>query len=191
MKKILTVLLVLTLSVAGLFAADSFTAINSTITLTASIAKQEPTFDFIGSMNSDLSDSVTADTTTDTLTTGKNPADEDIVAYFRLKQNNKSRHDGNLTVTVTGNEFKENTNNSIMSGKPTIVTNTKMTDTEALSLSGISASENIYSVTLNYSNNKPQATIDDVFTLSYKWAQTASLPAGNYSAVVSINIEQK
>lgn len=93
MKKILTVLLVLTLSVAGLFAVTYIETANSTITLTAKIDPATPMFDFNGAKSGEL------DIATKTIEYTEDPSAQEITADIRLTQTNPARHTGKLKFT--------------------------------------------------------------------------------------------
>lgn len=185
MKKILTVLLVLTLSVAGLFAALPFSA---TINLNAKVSPATPEFEISASKD------VAFPTGLNTVSAGGNLNIEDekiatkdatIDVYFKLKQTNLARYAGKLDVTVTGAAFASGSNQT---DKPS-VTKEEITGSTA----GITAPENsvtdagVYKGTFDYGKAEPKAE-GDVLLLKYRWNAKETLPADDYKSTITISI---
>lgn len=187
MKKILTVLLVLTLSVAGLFAADFILPANNTITLKAKIDAAAPVFDFNGAKSGEL-DSVT----TKIIEYSEDPSANDITADIRLTQTNLARHAGTLNFTVTGNEFTSATAVAVEPAsvvKPVATIKEKyLSAADAALVVVANAADNQVSGTLAYSDNKPVKEAK-VLDMTFTWAKNEKLPAANdYKATVVISI---
>ncbi len=186
MKKILTVLLVLTLSVAGLFAVLPYSA---TINLNAKVSEATPEFEVSASKLS------TFPTDDNTVATGDNlkiddekiaKKDATIDVYFKLKQNNLARYNGKLDVTVTGAAFVSGSNTTT---KPSV-----SKEIITGSTAGITAPENtesaesgIYKGTFDYGAAVPKAA-GEVLLLKYTWNADENLPAGNYASTIKIDI---
>lgn len=184
MKKILTVLLVLTLSVAGLFAATYIETANSTITLKAKIAEATPVFDFNGAKSGEL-DSVA----TKTIEYSEYPSAQEITADIRLTQINTARHKGRLKFTVTGNGFTSGTaaTATVVNPAATIKTN-HFSAADAALVVDATATSNQVTGTLTYSENKPVKEAK-VLDMTFSWPANENLPAANdYKATVVISI---
>lgn len=184
MKKILTVLLVLTLSVAGLFAAVPFAGFNSTITLNATVDNQKPDFDITASLVSDFNDSAKALKVAD-------PAENPIDVYVKLWQTNIARYSGTLKLEVTGNEFELKDNPAVKSTvKPSVVVvEGTLANGSVLKAEEVTSTEkNVYKANLNYQSVSPVNANTQVLQLHFHWDKDVDLKADGYKSTINVSI---
>lgn len=190
MKKILTVLLVLTLSVVGLF-ADFIDSTKNTITLNATVPPAEPRFEISAStvigFDNDPNKTVAGG---QTLNIGVDPSNADVNVYFKLRQNNTARYDKTLTVTVTGEKFEKTINTvTYKTELPTISTETTTTTgTKVTTTNEDTTTKNIYKIDLAYDDFK-RYDANDIIVLKYTWAHNESLAADTYTSSIKVSIQ--
>ena len=193
MKKILTVLLVLTLSVAGLF-ADFIDSTKNTITLNATVGQTRPQFEISASLNNDFSGSVVGGSSL----TGKDPATETNTVYFRLSQSNLSRYEkSDVTVTVEGSSFTTATAGAVTttsSKVPEVVLKENHFGTgvnDSFEVTPGTPTNNKIVSTLNYKKASAFGSSTGstpLLDLTYTWAPDEKLDATTYSAKITITI---
>ena len=184
MKKILTVLLVLTLSAAGLFAADPFAGFDSTITLNATVDNQNPDFDITASLVGDFTDSAKALKVAD-------PAENSIDVYVKLWQTNIARYSGTLKLEVTGNEFELKADSSVKSTvKPSVeVVPGTLANGSVLKAEKVASTEgNVYKAKLNYQSVSPVNANTQVLQLHFHWGKDVDLKADDYKSTIKVSI---
>lgn len=185
MKKILTiVLLVLTLSVAGLFAALPYSA---EILLTATVDKQNPNFDITASLASDLADSAKELAVAD-------PAENPIDVYVKLSQTNIARYLGTLHLTVTGNEFESKADSTVKSTvKPSVevVAGTLVNESVLKAETVTSTEKNVYKANLNYQSVSPVNANTQVLQLHFHWDKDVNLKADDYKSTIEVSIKSE
>ncbi len=181
MKKILTVLLVLTLSVAGLFAVDFILPANNTITLNAKVDENNPDFDIAANTSTDFSGNLKSVDVGD-------PAQKDIDVYVKLWQKDLTRYSKTLKLEVTGNEFELKTNAVVKSAKPSVAVVDGTLANDVLKVENGNTAENVYTADLSYKAVSPVDANTQVLQLHFHWNQDTNLQAGEYKSTIVVKI---
>lgn len=189
MKKIFTVLALLVVVAASVFAAGSEYT-NSTITLNAKVPTINPSFKFIGSMSSEFSSAVEGD---GVLNDVGNPAESDITAYFKLTQSNLTRYKGEFSITFTATAFSATVDSvDYKTAVPSAFLGVTPinTDIAAVTVDDTASANGIYKATLNYKKVNPVVENTDIIGVNFKWTKNVDLPASDgYSATVNVKVE--
>lgn len=183
MKKVLTILVVLTL-IAGFAFADT----NKSITLTTEISKIPPEFELTVKHGNEY---VTADQTVASLA-----AVGGVSAQFKVSQIGDARlANGKVaTLTVTCGEFflyeNEVKNEEVHSAVPSIA---DAANVAAGTRTNLTYAEGSAVATNNSVKFKPKyngfVVADDIGTFTANWVQRTDLPAGTYKADVTLAYE--
>lgn len=195
MKRILTVLALLSFLTASVFASTTPTT-DSTITLNAKVPTIAPTFDFYGSMSSNFANAVKGDGTINDV---GNPAEKDITAYFKLTQSNLARYKGSFTITFTASTFAATVDGvkyettvpaAFLGGDST--TSPINTDVAAVTTTDNSAANGTYTASLEYKKVNPVEKDTYIMGVNFKWTKNEKLPASDdYKATVNVKVESK
>lgn len=197
MKRTLTILTVLTLLTGALFATDPYLPGGNTINLNATVAEVPPTFKLYGSMDANFTSYVEGGGTP--LDTKKNPATENITAYFNITQENLTRYKGNLLVTFTGTPFTAKVGEDIhKTADPWVIINTDngangdyMPFLEIKHPDDGHGGAGIGTVAfkLMYKEATPIPAKTILLNIHTIWTMNGDLPATNYEATLSVKIE--
>ena len=189
MKKVFTVLALLVVVAASIFAAGTEYT-NSTITLNAKVPTIAPEFKFFGSMSSEFTDAVEGDGVINNV---GNPAEEDITAYFKLTQSNLARYKGEFNITFTATAFSATIDETKYE---TAVPHAFLgvipidTDVAAVTIDDTASGSGIYKATLAYKKVNPVVADTDIMGVNFKWTKNVDLPASDgYSATVNVKVE--
>ena len=187
MKKILTIAMVMALTVASVFAAETFSTYTSSITLNADVRPVAPVFEIYASTSSDFATSAKG---TETLTVG-NPATDDIKVYFRLAQTNIARYEQIFDVTVKAAKFAGTFNSTAVesANTPVAAEDFTLTGHEVVSVTEVTPNSDKYTAKLTYAEKKAVNPIDNVLTMTYTWTKDEALPATTYKSSISIEIK--
>jgi len=189
MKKVFTVLALLVVVAASVFAAGTeFT--NSTITLNAKVPTIAPEFKFFGSMSSDFTGAVEGDGVINDV---GNPAEANITAYFKLTQSNLARYKGNFDITFTATEFSATVDGveykTAVPGAFLGVTPIN-TDVAAITIDDTASASGTYKATLAYKKVNPVVADTYIMGVNFMWTHNVDLPASDgYSATVNVKVE--
>lgn len=190
MKKVLTLLMVMALTVVSVFADDSETfksPYSSTIYLNTEVKPVAPVFEVFASTSDDFTSSVKGG---ETLTVG-NPATNDIKVNFRLAQTNITRYKEAFNVSITAAQFagEFNSNNVTSTVVPVAAKGSTYSDSNSVvSVTSENVTTNTYTSVLTYAEKKAVNPIENLLTMNFTWAKDDTLPATTYKSSISINI---
>lgn len=186
LKKLLFIL-VFTLILTGMV----FAFTNDTLLLRMSIPSNTPLFTMVGGETTSYGTTATSSENPAVITTNKNIHNENITIYLKLTQSARtipSRAGFSIDVSVLATELILTNDEDTKSGVPSITdvqTGTGTADFTSTRINeGAEDGEVIFRVA--YPSGNPVATDTLVGKITYAWVQDDTLPAGEYSATITM-----
>ena len=176
MKKVLATVTFLALTVAAIFAANG-----DKLEITAKIAEVKPSFQMYGSF--DTTYDKLAGSAENTLTSDKDISVNDITVNVKVLQNNTAKYAKSFSLTVSATNL---INGSSSATATCSAATSKVANNDNLTV-GATKENATATFNMTYTNGKPVAANTEIGIASFTWASDANLPAGNYSASITLS----
>lgn len=188
MKKLFTFSLLITILVASIFAEATYT--DFTITLNAKVPITAPLFTFYGSLTPEFTNSVEGNSNIDAV---GDPAEDDIIVYFKLVQSNLARYKGSFNITFSATTFSATIEETLYeTSVPKAFLGGYPIDTEiaAVTIDDTASATGVYKGKLSYKKANPVVENTYIMGVNFKWDKNAELPTSDdYMASVTVIVE--
>ena len=175
MKKVLASLTIMVLTLTAMFATSG-----DTLQITAKVAQVKPVFQMYGSFDSTYA--TLAGSASNTLSSSTDISANDITVNVKVIQKDIAKYQDSFDITITATDLvcgSDKATASASTATSSVANNNNLT---------VSASKSgkVATFSMTYTNGKPVAAATEIGVASFTWAHDADLPAGDYSATITL-----